>query len=234
MGRGHHRQRVGGRLGGLAAAVLLPWLAKTGLAQNTSTPASPAPTATPWVQASPPPGATPAPRPPKPPRPLPSPSASLSPEDVKREMMRHRAEEQRAQESPAAKEDKPPGKEAVRLEQLPPDEREAYQRGLPLWRQLPVEEREDIRRQADERARQDTNKAYRESGLNLDPDQREVFDLRYRQERRRLERELQEKINAERTRRLVEITGRLKQEFAVKPTPSTVVPSASPTPAPAP
>ena len=182
-----------------------------------------------WVQASPPPGtATPAPKPPaaKPLKPTPSaspatPSATASPDEVAREMMHRRAvEQQRAQAADkaapqrAAKDGK---KEAARLEQLPPDERAAYQRNLPLWQQMPAEEREELRRQANERVRQETDKAYQESGLNLDPDQREVFDLRYKQERRKVERELQEKINAERARRLAEVSERLKREFAARP-----------------
>ena len=68
-------------------------------------------------------------------------------------------------------------------------------------------------RRADERAKQETDKAYQESGLTLDRDEREVFDLRYRQERRKLERELQDRANAERARRLAEISDRLKHEF---------------------
>ncbi len=109
--------------------------------------------------------------------------------------------------------------QAARLDQLPPDERAAYQRNLPLWRQLPEEERDALRKRADERARQELDHAYQETGLTLDHDQREVFDLRYKQERRRLEHDLQEKANAERQRWLVEITARLKQEFAARPTP---------------
>ena len=88
-----------------------------------------------------------------------------------------------------------------------------------MWRQLPEEERDALRKRADERARQEIDRAYQETGLNLDHDQREVFDLRYKQERRRLEHDIQEKANAERQRWLVEITARLKQEFAAKPTP---------------
>lgn len=224
--------------------------------------ATPVPSATPWVQASPPPGLatppvpehTPPPKPLKPaklpnpakqsPKPLPPPvspvppSASPSSENTMRAMMRRRAEEEHSQ--PVA-EGEPPNKPYVRdpaaLEQLPPEERAAYQRNLPLWKQLPTDERQEIRRQANERARQETEKAYAESGLNLDHDQREVFNLRYHQERRRLERELQEKIDAERTRRLGEITARLKQEFAgrnLPPGPPAPAPTFAATPAPRP
>ena len=194
----------------------------------------PAVSATPWVQASPPPGLatpTPAPRPaettpsPKPPKPPkapkppkempPSPAATATPDDLARQMMQRRAAEQRAIET------RP--REPVHLDQLPPEERADYQRNLPLWRQLPADERDALRRRAGERARLDLEQAYRDSGLNLDRDQREMFDLRYLQERRKLERELQEKINVERARRLAEVGARLKQEFADKPAPAPTV-----------
>ena len=239
---------------------LLSWLAAGGallfpsavnLSAQQPTPA-PAVSATPWVQASPPPGLTPTPAPrpaegsptPKPPpKPKPSPKPSVAPaatpsqDDLAREMMRRREAEQRAQD---AKADRPevktgkkdaPAEPPMRLDQLPPDERAAYQRNLPLWRQLPEEERDALRKRADERARQEIDRAYQETGLNLDHDQREVFDLRYKQERRRLEHDLQEKANAERQRWLVEVTARLKQEFTAKSMPGASVP---PTPAAAP
>ena len=199
---------------------------------------------------------TPTPHPPKPPKlprpPHPSLSPSFSPaitpeaDDVKQEMMRRRTEEKRDtgeadKASPPAsatppldrREEKRDAKQnarsAMRLDQLPPDERAAYQRNLPVWSQLPPEEREGLRREFAERTRQEAEKAYQESGLRLDPDQREVFDLRYRQERRKLERELQAKINAERQRRLAEITEGLKAEFAGRTTPGTPGPTPSAT-----
>ena len=223
-------------------ALLIPSAAN--LSAQQAPPPVPAASATPWVQASLPPGlATPAlsptaspaqkppdkpPKPPKPPHapiPFPSPTATPSQEETTREMMRRREAEQHAQDlgvdRQEAKVEKKEARaeQAARVEQLPPDERAAYQRNLPLWRQLPEEERDALRKRADERARQEIDHAYQETGLNLDHDQREVFDLRYRQERRRLEHDLQEKANVERQRRLLEITAQLKQEFAARPTP---------------
>ena len=88
-----------------------------------------------------------------------------------------------------------------------------------------------MRKEADERTRAEVEKAFQESGLHLDKDRREVFGLRYRQERRKLERELQEKLEAERTRRLPGIINELKREFADKPGASATPSSASATPA---
>ena len=103
-----------------------------------------------------------------------------------------------------------------RIEQLPAEEREAFKRNLRVWREFSPEERDVVRREADERMRVEMEKALQESGLHLDKDQREVFALRYRQERRRMERELQEKIQVERARRLPTIVEGLKREFADK------------------
>ena len=225
---------------GIAALLMAGNARAQGAAPTPSAaPAVPSVSATPWVQASPPPGmaATPKPvdsprppKPPKPPKPAATPAATPTrEEEVRAMMLRRSAEQHEAERKEAARQEM----DAARLSQLPPDEREAYQKNLPLWRQLPPDEREELRRQANERARQEMDKAYQESGLNLDSDQREVFELRYRQERRRVERELQEKANAERARRLVEVSERLKHEFAGKTAPGTAQGSAAPaTPAP--
>lgn len=216
------------------------WAQNATPAPTASESASPAPSATPWVQASPPPGqtATATPRPPRPPKPMASPPVPPSSEDVSREMARRRMEEQQHEQitDKAAQQGVKDGKkQAARLDQLPPDERAAYQRNLPLWRQLPEEERDVLRQRADERIKQETDKAYQESGLTLDHDQREVFDLRYRQERRKVERELQEKASAERARRLAEVSDRLKHEFKSKPSPQgTDMPAPKKAPAPTP
>ena len=128
-----------------------------------------------------------------------------------------------------------------RIDQLPPEEREAYKRNLRVWGELSPEGREAMRKEADERMRTQVEKAYQESGLHLDKDRREVFGLRYRQERRKLERELQEKLEAERAHRLPGIIDGLKRELADKPgataapalasaTPANTTPASRPTP----
>ncbi len=106
------------------------------------------------------------------------------------------------------------------IEQLPPEERAVFLRNFQRWAQLTTEERQTLRRQADERRQrimEEMETALRESGLHLDEDRRQVFMLRYRQERRKLELELQEKIATERARRTPEIVERLKREFETPP-----------------
>ncbi len=153
--------------------------------------------------------------------PVPSPMASPSKEEVAKVMARKREEEMaKAAATPV----KPPRIEGP----LPPDERAAYERNLALWLALPPDERQALRGQATERIREETEKAYASLGLNLNDDQREVFALRYRQERRRLEREIQEKAKAERAHRLPEIMDRLKREFPTSP-PAANTPKPAPT-----
>ncbi len=158
--------------------------------------------------------------------PTPVPSASPSREEIAQAMARKR-EEELGKPSPASTPVKPPRAEP----KLSPDERAAYERNLGLWLALPPEERQALRGQATERIREETEKAYVSSGLTLNNDQREVFALRYRQERRRLEREIQEKAAAERARRLPEIMDQLKHEF---PATASAVSTPKPIPIPAP
>ncbi len=98
-------------------------------------------------------------------------------------------------------------------EQLQPEERETFNRNLEMWRGLPPEERAALSNMAHARVRAEIDKAVQDSGLHLDADQREMFALRYRQERRKLERDLQRQAAAERSRRMPEILARLRGEF---------------------
>lgn len=191
----------------LGAAVCL--LGAPVLRAQTPTPAPPTPKPTPWVQASPPP-ASPTPKPAASPKPTPP------ADDVKAKMIRRRSEE------------------IQHVEQLTPEERATYEQNLKLWRELPQEERQTLRNQAGERVRAEIDKAYQDSGLALTEDQREVFALRYRQERRRMERDILNRVATERSRRMPEIIERLKREFGKPPAPPSPPPSTpppSPTPA---
>ncbi|MBV9658879.1 MAG: hypothetical protein JO295_12280 [Verrucomicrobia bacterium] len=117
------------------------------------------------------------------------------------------------------------------LERLPPAEREIFQRNLQRWRNLTPEERDALRGQADARRAQmqtDAQRALQDSGLKLNNDGREMFLLRYSQERRKLERELRQKMDSERATRLPAITEELRREFSnASPSPSSS-PTASP------
>lgn len=173
----------------------------------------------------------------------PAPSPAAPPDAMIRKRAAERMAERRQRELAAGDQEA-----QRRIEALPTEEREAFKRNLRVWRQLTPEEREAMRRETTDRTREEVERAYQQSGLRLDKDQREVFGLRYRQERRKLEREIQEKMEAERTRRLPGLVEGLKKEFADKPaaapmanaptppppaartTPSVSVPAASPAP----
>jgi hypothetical protein len=115
------------------------------------------------------------------------------------------------------------------LDPLAPDDRDAFVHNLEIWRSLPMEERESLRREAGARVHAEVEKALQESGLHLDPDRREVFALRYTQERRKLERAIQRQAAAERARQLPEILARLKVEFGAASSPAVLVsPSLAP------
>jgi hypothetical protein len=106
------------------------------------------------------------------------------------------------------------GEEARRrMEQLPPEERETFKRNLETWRGLPPDERAALRNIAHEHMHAEIDKAMQDSGLRLNEDQRELFSLRYTQERRKLERDLQSQAATERARRMPEIVARLRREF---------------------
>jgi hypothetical protein len=109
-----------------------------------------------------------------------------------------------------------------RLDQVPPEERQTFEHNLQMWRDLPPEERVALRNLARTRARAEIDKAVQDSGLHLDQDQREMFALRYTQERRKLERDLQRQAAAERAHRMPEILAKLKSEFGeASPGPKT-------------
>ena len=110
-----------------------------------------------------------------------------------------------------------------------PEERETFNQNLKLWRELPPAEQQEIRERVKARLQQETQKALRESGLQLDRDRQEIFMLRYAQERRKLERELRRKMEAERSQRLPLILDELKREFGA-PAPVAPAPAVSPAP----
>ena len=111
---------------------------------------------------------------------------------------------------------------AARLARMTPAEQEAFKRNLLIWQQMPREQRQALREQFNQHKREEVQAALRESGLNLNSDQREMFALRYMQERRKLERDIQDQANAERARRMPEIIERLRREFgAGRPAPAS-------------
>ncbi len=120
------------------------------------------------------------------------------------------------------------GRFKKRLEQMSPDERQHFLDNWKRWKEMGDGERKDWQQRAmDERNRMKKviDDAIQGLGLKLDDDQREVFVLRYRQERRKIEEQLCQEMTAKRESEINEMLQRLKNEFSA--------PRPTPTPAPA-
>jgi hypothetical protein len=119
-----------------------------------------------------------------------------------------------------------------RLDKMGPKEREQFKQNWQRWKQMGDRERKDWQQRAAEereRVRQCIDDAIAKTGLTLDNDQREVFVVRYRQERRKIEEQLRQEMDAKREQKIDEMLVRLKAEFTTAPKPSAS-PSPSPTP----
>jgi dsDNA-binding SOS-regulon protein len=129
-----------------------------------------------------------------------------------------------AQVSPTAK-PKPPKpdewSEARRLfEQLSPDQQKKFLDNLDQWKAMPPEEQELFRDRElfrREKIAQEIQDSINKSGLRLDDDQREVYALRYTQERRKIEEALRKEMDQKRQVMVGDMLARLKLEFATSP-----------------
>jgi len=128
----------------------------------------------------------------------------------------------------------PPGDESMfqkfrqRLEQMSPEERQKFKDNWRRWKEMGDDERREWQKRAMEehdKLKQNVDEALGKLGLKLDEDQREVFALRYRQERRKLEQSLCKEMDEKRKAGVEDILQRLKTEFSNPPKPE---PSATP------
>jgi hypothetical protein len=101
---------------------------------------------------------------------------------------------------------------------MPPEARQNFQRNAELWMRMSPEQRnlmrqrESIRRQIITR---EADAAVRDSGLQLNPQERAKFESRYVQERRKVEQGLRQQIEAERQKELPALIQQLKKEFQI-------------------
>jgi hypothetical protein len=99
---------------------------------------------------------------------------------------------------------------------LPPAARQDFRRNAERWERMSPEqrnilrERENLRRQ---QIKRETETALRDSGVRLDQQKRDLFESRYMQERRSMERTLRQQIEAERQQQLRSLIQQLKKEF---------------------
>src|SRR5207253_7394595 len=101
---------------------------------------------------------------------------------------------------------------------MPPEARQNFQRNAERWMRMSPEERNVMRQRESlrrERIKQETDAALRESGLRLNPQERAQFESRYIQERRKVEQELRQQIEAERQKELPALIQQLKKEFQI-------------------
>jgi hypothetical protein len=116
------------------------------------------------------------------------------------------------------------------FDQLPPEQRQRFRENLERWSKLPPEERDVLRKNAEVRGAKiarDIDEAIRKAGLQLDPDRRQVFALRYAQERRKIEEQLRKEMEEKRQPMMRDMIERLKNEFKNA---SASSPSLSPSP----
>ena len=103
-----------------------------------------------------------------------------------------------------------------RLFQLSPEERQTFKRNAERWLQMNQEQRNILREREKVRRQQmkiEAEAALRDSGIRVDPNARDKFESRYLQERKRIERDLRQEVEAKRQQQLNELRERLKTEF---------------------
>jgi hypothetical protein len=116
---------------------------------------------------------------------------------------------------------------------MPPDARQNFRRNADLWMQMTPEQR-NLMRQRENMRRQiitrEADTAVRDSGLQLNPQERARFESRYIQERRKVEQSLRQQVQTERQKEIPALIQQLRKEFQIdEPNKSPVTkPAASP------
>jgi DNA-directed RNA polymerase specialized sigma24 family protein len=102
-----------------------------------------------------------------------------------------------------------------KIDELPQEEREKFKQNFDKWQKMDGAQRERLRERDEQRRkamRKDAEDAIKQSGLNLTPDQREVFILRYQQERKKLESRLRQEMSDKRKQLLPALIARVTAE----------------------
>jgi hypothetical protein len=101
---------------------------------------------------------------------------------------------------------------------MPPEARQNFQRNAQLWMQMTPEQR-NLMRQRENMRRQimtrDADAAVRDSGLQLNPQERARFESRYVQERRKVEQSLRQQVETERQKEIPALIQQLRKEFQI-------------------
>lgn len=118
-----------------------------------------------------------------------------------------------------------------RWHQLSPEDRQRLRSNAERWLQLPPEERRELRLREGlrrERIRREAEAALQNSGLQLEADKRALYERRYLEERRRIDREMRREIQERRQRELAPVMEQLKKEFAQPNAAGSSSPATSP------
>jgi hypothetical protein len=101
---------------------------------------------------------------------------------------------------------------------MPPAARQNFRRNAELWMQMTPEQR-NLMRQRENMRRQiitrEADAAVRDSGLQLNPQERARFESRYIQERRKVEQSLRQQIEVERQKEIPALIQQLRKEFQI-------------------
>ena len=122
-----------------------------------------------------------------------------------------------------------------RWHQMSPEDRQRFRSNAERWLSMPPEEqralhyREGLQRQ---RIRREAEAAIQQSGLQLEAEKRELYERRYLQERRRIERSLRQELDEKRQRELAPVMENLKKEFGDQPKAGSPAATAAPSSAP--
>lgn len=108
------------------------------------------------------------------------------------------------------------GRARERWRQMSPEDRQRFRSNAERWLRLPPAEQRALRnreilRRA--RIRQEADQALKDSGLQLDEEKRQLYERRYLQERRKIERGLRQELQQKRERELAPVMEDLKKEF---------------------
>jgi hypothetical protein len=120
-----------------------------------------------------------------------------------------------------------------RWRQMSPDDRQRIRSNAARWLQMPPEERQQLRLREGlrrQRIQQEARAALQDSGLQLEAEKRELYERRYIQERRRIERALRQDLEERRQREIAPVVESLKKEFGQAQGSGNSAASATPAP----
>ena len=103
------------------------------------------------------------------------------------------------------------------FKQMSPEERQKWLEDFRRWQALPADQKKsllDRQESSRNKRREEVDRVIRDSGLELNDEQRKQFAQRYSEERRKLEDELRQQLEELRRPRVKALVEKLKQEFA--------------------